>query len=253
MNYHVTTWKLVGLWHWKEQPRFFTIYTIIATVFIYILFPLSIFLKLFFSNSIIETVDIILFFPTAMCGSKAYLIVRKRTEILEVFEMMKKLDEQITNEVFRHKIQMRARQSQRFIYLLASMYYMSSISNFLSAVMNSKRVLVWASWYPFDATSDVDVYHGVLIYQFVATLYMATIIQSIDVFGGSIYCVLGGHLELLGERMSALGKRLEASPIIGATDKKQPIRGKQTKIRSELNECESVLQDCINVHHLCIK
>lgn len=254
MNHHVITWKLVGLWYWKEQPRFYTIYTIFATIFFYILFPLLMFLKLFFSNNMFEIVDIILFLPTAMGGTKAFLIVRKRIEILEVLEMMKKLDEQITNEMFRRKIQLRIRQSQRFIYVLCFVYYTSTVCDYLSALMNSKRILVWVSWYPFDATASLEVYHGILIYQLVATLYMATIIQSIDVFGGSIYCILGGHLEVLSDRMLSLGKRKEALEfrLLGIDGKHQNGDGRK-RIRQNLKECESMLNDCINIHHLCVK
>lgn len=249
MNHHFISWKVVGLWpSTNERSQLYTAYSALITALFYIIFPLSMFLKLFFSNDIFEIVDIILFLPTAMAGLKAYLIVRKRSDILDLFEMMGKLDKQIDdghNEFGRHTIHRRIRQSQRIIYTLACLYYTSTLCDYLSALMNSERILVWVSWYPFDPTARLEVYHGLLIYQFVATFYLATIIQSIDVFGGSIYCILGGHLEVLGARMEALGRRRQ--DIV----RKWPPQ--RQSVQDQLKECESMLSDCIDVHHLCVR
>lgn len=199
--------------------------------------------KLFFSNNIHEIVDILLFLPNALAALKAMLVIGRRQPILDLFDMLRKLELlQITNDKFAHSLQLGIRQSQLFIYLICAVYYTSCLCDYVAAVTNADRILLWASWFPFDPTATLSAYHMVLVYQTVSTIYLASIHQTIDSFGGSVYCLLGGQLDVLGQRMTAIGNR------------NTPRSSKEWKTANEQKkDYARLLKDCLDTHHLCVK
>lgn len=248
MNHHVTSWKLVGLWHWNGQPRFYPYYTVVVSLLFCILFPLAMAMELIFADDISEIINIIMFLPTALGGLKAFLIIRKRPVILEMFDLLQELDEQqLRTEPYRNLVRLGIEHSRRFIRVLIVVYFTSGISDYISPLLKTERVLMWTAWYPFDTTARLAVYHSVLLYQFVATLYTATIIQSTDVFGGSIYCVVGAHLDVLGERIKGLGtKRTDLFNF--STQRMKRAEPNQLRL-----EAETELKDCVRTHKLCVR
>lgn len=249
MNHHITSWKLVGLWQWDHHPRFYKLYILIVSILFYILFPFLMAVQLFYIEDLSELMDIIMILPTVLGGLKGLLIVQKRHMILEVFDILRQLDDQLTTDRYRDLVASAIKRSRRIIRTLIVWYFTTVISGYISPLLKPEMELMWVSWFPFDTSARRDVYHLVLLYQFIATLYMATIIQSTDVFGGSIYCIVGAHLDVLGERITALGARSEFSKL-SYDEHRRKYRKKQWML---MKRSESQLNDCIKTHLLCIK
>lgn len=64
-------------------------------------------------------------------------------------------------------------------------------------LFDSKPTLIWRIWFPFDYESNVYIYRTLHLFQWVATLYFATLNTSLDIFGGNCYSLIAGHLKIV--------------------------------------------------------
>lgn len=242
---------MVGLWQWQSQPRLYHAYTMFVTALFYILFPFLIAVKLFFTDDISEIIAVFKYGPTLLSGIKLIIIIQKRDMILEILDILQQLDERNnTADVYRRRFEKAIKKVRNIIKMLIVVYYTSTICDYLLPLLNTERALMIVSWLPFDPTARRDVYHLVMLYQLIGTLLTATIMQSTDVFGASIYCIVGAHLNILGERIKALGKY---SKIFKFSTTYRQKCGKQREIDEQLKKSELQLNDCIETYSMCIR
>lgn len=202
---HKRIWKFCGLWQWEGEHICYKIYSFFIVTMLFVLFPITMIVQLFFTSDLFETMDILLFMPTALSGWKALSLVYNRKLVLESFDILQTLDKEISTDESR-KVMISAINIIKVCMLVISFsYYLSTFSSYISVVLNEERVLVWIAWHPFDYKRNAFVYQIVIFFQFLSTFYVATMLVSMDNIGASFYCIVGAQLNLLGTRLSNLG------------------------------------------------
>lgn len=246
-QHHMKVWKVCGIWHWPEEPIWYTIYCWLVVCGIYIPFPLFITMELFFSKNIYEAADAFLYLPTALAGFKGMLVVYNRKVILEMFEFCDALDElqMSISEEYRQPMKKGIFRSKFFSGMVICFYYSCLSLNLLKAIVSDDHSLMWASWWPMEYRQDNFGWYCAVFFQFVATTYMVTIFSTIDVFGGTIYSILAAHLDVIGQRLGRIGHSPEEQAFEWFENTSIARRYKVD------NETE--LNKCVEAHHICTK
>lgn len=244
IQYHIFTWKLCGIWHWANEPKWYTVLSWLSLIFCAIIFPGTMLIQLFCIRQVYEIVEILTILPTALAGLKLCLMVRDREMIQALFDMLSKLDEQlqstehIRDGIFGHKL---------FPIKLRIFYLATATSYCIIPHLSRERILVWNSWWPFDYANSTMLYYALNLFQTVSTYYIATILSSTDIFAGCVYNILAGHLEILAARMSTIGWQKP-----GRTFMVKNVSHYETFSLWQ-RQCESELRDCIALHFDCIR
>lgn len=238
MDFHLWVWKVCGVWHEPGQPRWYFAYSIFINVVFFYIFPFCIAMELFFTDTMKELIDIILFLPTSLVALKSALIVINRSKLRRLFGLLAEMDKMVQNEEQLELIRKAFKVSKRLVVFFSSEFYVSIAAHFAVAVMTEGRVMMWASWYPVDYKNIKVLYVGLLGYQLICTLFCAYLTASMDVYGLALYRLLGAHLDILGIQLSQLGRSPDGKALLK----------KNRKIR-----CEEDLKKCIVYHNLCIR
>lgn len=202
------------------------------------------FVQLFLLDNIDEVIQTLLFFLSAMSGLKIWLVtVYNKPKILNLFSLMDQLDENIGNNVYHQETIKKGVQRAIFFNKFAiGLYFSSSTALWLDPLMQSDRILIWLFWLPFDFKMNEIVYQTVLFYQYLGTLFAATVHSTIDSMAAGMYSVVGSHLDVLGQRMSNLGKNRHEDQKINTP-----------KYLEWQISCEKELKECVLVHQLCVQ
>lgn len=206
MDNHLIIWRVAGAWPWhSDYPIASGIYSLIMCTLFFVLFPLGMIIKLFLIDDVSEFVQTAVFLMTALCGIKMQFIQRDRHVVRRLFAMMDQMDEQIDTVEFASIRDKGVREASFFNKLLGATYYTTCVFLYTAVLLNPEPVLIWSFWLPFDYRQSKLVYHAVLLYQIIGTTFAGMVNSSLDAYGGSMYSVLGSHLEVLGLRMQQLG------------------------------------------------
>lgn len=239
MEFHLWVWKLCGVWHRPGQPHSYLVYSILLNLFFFFLFPFFIALKFVWANNMHEIVEILLILPTSMVGLKCVLIVRNRFKLLQLFELLDQMDGMVQNDEERQHIRDAGNGSRILVVALSCEYYFSIFSFFFVALWTEGRVLMWASWFPFDYENVTAAYYAIMAFQFVSSLWVGFASASMDVYGLALYRLLRAHLCVLGRQLSHLGK--------------YPVDANCKSATRRNIKCERELFKCIDYHNLCIR
>lgn len=231
MDFHVLAWKVCGVWHRPGQPRWYIWYAVLTNLMCYILFPFFIAAQLFFTDTVRELMDILLFLPTSLVGLKSALIVLNQPKLLRLFGLLHEMDRMVQTDEQREQIRKALRVSRRLIVFLSTEFYVSIAAHFALPLMSEGPVLMWSAWYPLDYKNVAAIYYALMVYQLLATVMCAYLLSSLDVYGLALYRVLSAHLDILGSQLRQLGRNGNERPV----------------------DCERALRKCIVYHNLCIK
>lgn len=237
MNYHILVWKITGTW-WYGSPEaaWFKFYRLLILLGIYVLYPFMVLMRLSESTDVSDIGAILYLMPTAMVGIKTWSLIRNKDEILELFDLMGKLDARIDRE--QHvDIVRRSIKGMGRVYRFLSCQYYGAVMLALSAALTSddRQLLMKAFWSPVDYHKHIGAYYCIVGYQTLSHIFDCMIDTSLDSFAGTLYSVLASHLDVLGIRLKSLG----FDGINGATQHKTATVAK--------------LHECIGTHHLCLR
>lgn len=246
MDFHLRAWKMCGLWHKTDDPRWYVVYASIVWVTCFVIFPCIIALQLFFAESLSEFIEILLILPTSMVAIKGVLIIINHSKLQTLFDLMDKMDAAVQRDEHRAIVQTQINGSQFLLYLLSGEYFCSMTANLLIALLSIDRALLFAMprFWPFDYKNNDTMYYFVIGYQLVACSVIAFTSLSMDVYGLALYKILGAHLDVLGNKIAMVGHRSRS------------IEDGSHKRLSEtewMQLCEQDLNDCIDYHNLCIR
>lgn len=194
MDFIIFSWKICGCWPISPKyPRLSNAYSIIVIALFQILFPLGMLINLFSIDDISELLSTIVFLLIAMYGIKLWLFIQQKALIQEMFVLMDRMDEQIDCNEYQKIRDNGVKNADWLSKGVASMYGFTTLFLYSAALLNPERVLIWSVWLPFDYQRNGLVFHIVLTYQMLGTVYAAFGNSSCDTYGGSLYNVLGSH------------------------------------------------------------
>lgn len=243
---HILIWKLFGCWDLdgEARPMWYRMHSFFIIIVFFICFPLGLFIPLFRTGNMEEFIQTVLFLLTAMCGLRIWLVtVHHKPTIFHLFRLMDCLDAYIGEDVRHQEIIKKGVQRATFYNKFdLCLYLCSSCILYTDALMKSNHALIWMYWVPFDYKKNEIVYHTVLFYQFLGTLFVATINPTIDSLAAAMYSVVESHLDVLGQRMANLGKNRREDQMINTP-----------KYLEWQKSCEKELKECVLIHQLCVE
>lgn len=247
MGFHLRAWKICGLWHKADDPKWYFVYASIVWGLCFLIFPCFIALQLFFAESLSEFIEILLILPTSMVAIKGVLIIINHSRLLTVFDLMDKMDDAVQLDEHRAIVQTEINGSQFLLYLLSGEYVSSMLANLLIALLSTDRALLFAMprFWPFDYKNNDSLYYFVIGYQLIACSVIAFTSLSMDVYGLALYKILGAHVDVLGNKIAMIGHRSRNIEHNG--------RRRWLSEPEWMKLCEQDLYDCIDYHNLCIR
>lgn len=246
MRYHIRVWQICGIWPpaatggWR---RFYPAYAVCVFGALFVVFPGCMVLNLLKVPNLSAVVATMLICSTCVLASvKGGFIVYNRLHIRRLFACLDAMDACLIDERQKMLIERTCRESRALIIMLSVLYYAGVNSSFALSQINeadAEPVLMWPSWYP-----GVPWQHGprwvlavVLAYQYVASIAVALLDSSVDLYGAALHKVLGAHIDGLALRLGELG---------GGSD------GQQKPANVELH-WRRQLRACVRHHQLCLR
>lgn len=247
MKYHIIIWKVCGWWDWPERPFWYTAYGLFVSLFFYILFPLGMIIELWSTTDVFEAIHTMLFLFSALCGIKIWIVMRQKPLIHRIFEMMNTLDLEINSEEYRETIGAGVSKARFLNVILCYIYYTCVCLLYMAKLIDNDGQLMWSFYLPFNYHRNPYIFHAVMFYQFVGTMFSAIVHSSVDAVGGSMYMVVGTHLELLGKRLANLG----VNQMAEGKNMFRNAGGKE--LEKAKRQCEQELINCVSTHLLCVE
>lgn len=214
MSYHVFVWKLFGLYNIDGNPLWYRIYKFVLLIIFYIYYPLSIAMKLFFTDNLGEQIDILLILPTACTYFKGFVITRKRRELDELFALMQRMDTHIKSDRQHDILDGQVRGATNLVKALSLIYYSTVVFNITVTVLTRPKRFMWRAYYPFDWEHNDGLFWLYSCFQFCCTVLVSFLYSSLDVHGSAMYRVLVAHLDILGDQIQTLGRHTESDEFI---------------------------------------
>lgn len=107
------------------------------------------------------------------------------------------------DRVFKKKIQ----DSDRLLLLFCLNYVGSWICVGIQVIMSDPGHRLYSSTHllPIEFLHQQNIYLGGILFQAISNLFMVFVDIVVDTYGASLF-VLGGHIDVLGQRLRELGK-----------------------------------------------
>lgn len=244
MKFHIFVWKICGIWP-HNQSRWYPIYAFFLFGFLFVIFPSCMVLNLIWVDNLNQVIETLLICSTCVLASiKGFFVLLNQHKLRKLFEIIEKMDTHVHTDEHRNVIKITVKECRRLIFLASGLYYGGVNSSFIISFLGSERALMWPSWYPFiNYQNSIIIFFVLSIYQYVASLFVALMDSTVDIYGSALNKILGAHLDVLGIRLKSLGVEV------------QNEKGDAAHIHSDNNnrKWEKELSECVDYHNLCIK
>lgn len=237
MRYHIFVWKTIGAWDLPGRPRWYTVWCALVYAIFFVFYPGCMLVQLAFVGTLDEMISILLIVPSAAAGVKGFFVILQREPLRRVFELLQRMDdEHVHTEAHREVILRQVSGSMMLVKFMSAFYYSTAVSGLVMAVMSPVRRLLYESWYPVDYQSSTAAYYTWLMFQWVCSFIVSFSYSSLDIYGPAMYRVLGAHVEVLRQRLDAIGNE-------------GGMGGEKAKHRDAANRKE--MASCVDYHNLC--
>lgn len=252
MSYHIVVWKICGLWDLPGHPVWYTVYSGLIYIVFYFLYPLCIALQLLFTASFDEMIDILLILPTALAGVKGFFVILKRRQLRALFALIGRMDAQhVHGTEHAHMVDVQVRGSRLLVQVLSAFYYSTVVASFMVAYLSEERRFMWQSYYPFNYQQNLGVYYFFLLFQLTASFLVSFIYSSLDLYGSALYRVLGAHIDILAQRMEALGGRTLQSEVVAIEQFGDGAKERKSRVARDVGR--EAIAACADYHSMCIQ
>lgn len=246
MKFHIKVWRILGLWPPSTtiSPAWtlilYRVYSFFFFGIFFVLFTASLLMNLVFVANISEVVDTLLVSSTVLLATlKGFCIISKLSKLRETFDIINRLDDFVINDEQRLIIGESMKTSRRLVVMLSCCYYCGVTSGLILSIVGSELKLMWPAWYPgIPWQDDMKWFWIILLFQFVASMLIAVMDSSADVYGTAMSNLLSAHLDSLSLRLKAFGNttRLESNKI---------ETNRSLKLELEIKECVIYYRTCI--------
>lgn len=171
-------------------------------------------------------------------GIKSICTFYNRETLLKLFDLLEKLENEAIHSKQEKQILQRSLHNTKYLFVGLGSLNMASVTGLLLLVLlNSERGLIWPALYPFDWQGNAYSYYAILTAQYVTSMHYSLLVFAIEVYGPSLFILLSSFLEILGNRLRALG----------TSNTSMSNWNNEEKLR--YNEHEMI--GCIKLHQLC--
>lgn len=209
LKWHLKIFKICGLWPSENSSIYYKILIIFYNVTVNIGFPISKIICGLWINSVDAAVDYLLIASSiTVAAIKAINVLSKRNKFIQLFDVMKKLDQSITCKEYVEIFQQKCQHSDNLFFITLVSYFMSWICLAIQVIMSKPADRMWSSTYPYPSEflHHQTIYGAGIIFQAIANFFIVLVDVAVDTYGPSLLHILGGHIEVFGKRLKALGK-----------------------------------------------
>lgn len=249
MNYHYRLWRLAGLWSLPTDRIPYRIYAHTIHIICFFVFNIHILLSLGQAKDMSTVVDILLpATTTVLISTKAIFFMHKQRHFTRIFELMRLLESSpIINDGTNSAadILLHTKRSARKLLIVISFACDATITmSFVMAAISAHRRLMWIAWFPFDwehAESSAP-YWMAITFQYACTSYIGVLYSTCDMCAPSMYSILSGFLDILGQRLQRIGHHHKTSAEnAGESNEEEKMMAEQQ------------LYQCVQYHNLCVQ
>lgn len=255
MSQHMRIWRICGYWPRSKYTALYYVYSITLHTNVSVLLTFSILMSLTQATQMEQITDITLPAIVSIVTSiKGFLIYRNRKYISKLFGIMQQME--ATGRGRRAAEMWDIEQEQAIlngaqnvctkmlIFILACTNLCCTMCYILPYFRNG-RVLMWPALVPWNWHDNLVLYYATNTTLYAFTLVHGFMMSTGDVYGPSMYILLGAHFDILSLRLRNLGKRHQSS---AAADPKEPLATVAATRRTHLQ-----LNECIKYHLMSMK
>lgn len=201
--------KACALWPPEGGSTLYSIWMVFFILTVCIIFPISQIVCVFWVDSVNAAVQNLLISSTiTMVVIKGMNVLANQKTFLEFFHVLSELDSTVTPDEYEKIFKKIFFVSDSLLNLFCFNYNVSYVFLAIQVIVSDPADKLWASTYlyPIDFLHQRTIYLGGIIYQAVSNLAIIYISMCVDTYPASLLHILGGHVEVLGLRMQALGK-----------------------------------------------
>lgn len=203
---------VTGFWPPKKKSFLYDMLSFIYFVFIGVVFPLTLFLNIFFAESIDEAMNYL--FISITCWNSAFkaaVIYSQRENIRKLFHMHADMLRGGSSESDRHFDQI-ARTNVNMYKYFQILYCSAWIAKVIQTVLSKPENRVWASTshMPYKFAQNHTVYISGLLYQITCGLVIVIWTAVEDTYTIALMTMACGHVTQLKARSKILGTKYPA-------------------------------------------
>lgn len=209
LKWHIRVFKFCGLWPPEDGSILYNIWVVLFTLAVNIGFPLSQLICVLYVDSVNAAVDHLVITSTViMAVIKGLNVLAKKKTFVELLRLMERLDETVKPEEHENIFKRKFRDSNRLLSLFCINYIGSWTCVAIQVVMSEPEHRLWSSTYlyPNEFLHQSSIYLGGMIFQSISNLLLVFVDIVVDTYGASLLHVLGGHIDVLSQRLQALGQ-----------------------------------------------
>lgn len=209
LKWHIRVFKLCGLWPPKGGSILYSIWVVFFTLTVNIGFPISQLICVLWIDSVNAAVDnMIITSSVIMAVVKGLNVLAKKKTFVELLQLMKELDSTVTPSEYDRVFKRKFLVSNGLLLLFCASYFGSWSCIAVQEIVSDPAKRLWSSTYlyPSEFLHHNGIYLGGIIFQSLSNLLVVIVDIVADTYGASLLLLLGGHIEILGEHLQALGK-----------------------------------------------
>lgn len=208
LKWHIRVFKMCGLWSPENGSVLYSIWAVFFTLTVYIGFPVSQLISVLYVDSVNAAVDhLVTVSSIVMAAIKGLNVLANRNTFSELLNLMEQLDETISHEEHGKVFKQKFRNSNRLLALFCMSYIGSWTCLAFQVLMSDPEQRLWSSTYlyPNEFLHQHSIYLGGIIFQSISNLLIVFVDIVVDTYGAALLYVLGGHIEILSQRLQKLG------------------------------------------------
>lgn len=209
LKWHVRVFKICGLWPPEDGSILYNIWVVFFTITVNIGFPVSQLICVLWVDSVNAAVDHLVITSTViMAVVKGLNVLAKKKTFVELLRLMKELDSTVTPDEYERIFKRKFQLSDGLLLLFCINYIGSWTCVAIQVIMSDPAHRLWSSTYlyPSEFLHQRSIYTGGIIFQAISNLLLVFVDIMVDTYGASLLHILGGHIEILSQRLQALGK-----------------------------------------------
>lgn len=245
-NLHIRIYKIFGAWPPKNPGILNRLHMLLAhdinaiglLVTFLVVIPFYSSIEGIAANLMISSVLIVI-------GIKTILIYYKKPKILQVFEIIKELDDRVTSKEEAAYLNHVIRECKIITKLFLVAYCSCWIFLVIVCIFTTAEKRLWpsTSLFPHEIAQHEWLYWIVFGFQVQFNLLLCFTAAASDTFGVFLCNILGGHLDVLGNKLRSLGtENINVASVVNRNDSKTG--------RADL---QSGLISLIEIHKNCVK
>lgn len=212
-KWHILDFWACGLWPSKTRSSFYTCYSILISMFAFVLYPISSLVCVFFMNTVDAIVDnLVLTSSLILVSMKALNLLIHQQKLVEILCILKKLDKTISPQEYQLIFASIFKRSNVLFFCFFGNFIMCYVTVLLLVLVSDPGHRTWSSTYlyPIEILHHRIIYFGGVVIQGISNLLQVVVDVSFDTYGASLMDLASGHIKLLGKRLSVLGTNKES-------------------------------------------